>query len=59
MSNLWVTTPKWYDANQKVAEGFNVMWQEGVNAWYADKEGIIKAYPDLFTTKNQARSTGT
>ena len=54
MSNLWVTTPKWYDANQKVAEGFNVMWQEGVNAWYANKETIVKAYPDLFTTKNQA-----
>ena len=54
MSNLWVTTPAWYDANQKAAEGFNVMWQEGVNAWYANKETIVKAYPDLFTTKNQA-----
>ena len=54
MSNLWVTTPEWLDKNQKVAEGFNVMWQEGVNAWWADKELFIKAYPDLFTTANQA-----
>ena len=54
MSNLWVTTPEWLDKNQKVAEGFNVMWQEGVNAWWANKETIVKAYPDLFTTTNQA-----
>ena len=54
MSNLFVTTPDWLDKNKKVAEGFNVMWQEGVNAWWADKATFITAYPDLFTTKNQA-----
>ena len=53
MSNLWVTTPAWLDANPHAAEGFNLMWQEGVNAWFANKETIIKAYPDMFTTKNQ------
>ena len=47
--NLWVTTPEWLDKNPKAAEGFNLMWQEGVNAWYSDKESIIRAYPDLFT----------
>lgn len=52
--NLWVTTPKWLDANPKAAEGFNLMWQEGVNAWYGDKESIIRAYPDLFTTTSDA-----
>ena len=54
MSNLWVTTPEWLDTNLKVAEGFNVMWQEGVNAWFANKETIVAAYPDLFPTTNQA-----
>ena len=53
-SNLWVTTPAWLEANPKVAEGFNVMWQEGVNAWFANKKTIIQAYPDLFTTTNEA-----
>jgi ABC-type nitrate/sulfonate/bicarbonate transport system substrate-binding protein len=52
--NLWVTTPEWLEANPKAAEGFNLMWQEGVNAWYGDKEAIIRAYPDLFTTTNDA-----
>jgi len=52
--NLWVTTPEWLDANPKAAEGFNLMWQEGVNSWYGDKESIIRAYPDLFTTTNDA-----
>jgi ABC-type nitrate/sulfonate/bicarbonate transport system substrate-binding protein len=52
--NLWVTTPAWLDANAKAAEGFNLMWQEGVNGWYADKKTIIQAYPDLFTTTNEA-----
>ena len=54
MSNLWVTTPAWLDANPHAAEGFNLMWQEGVNAWWADKKTIIQAYPDMFTVKNQA-----
>ena len=53
-SNLFVTTPAWLEANPKIAEAFNVMWQEGVNAWFADKTAIIQAYPDLFTTTNQA-----
>jgi ABC-type nitrate/sulfonate/bicarbonate transport system substrate-binding protein len=48
--NLWVTTPAWLDANPHAAEGFNLMWQEGVNGWYANKKTIIEAYPDLFTT---------
>jgi ABC-type nitrate/sulfonate/bicarbonate transport system substrate-binding protein len=52
--NLWVTTPEWLDANPRAAEGFNLMWQEGVNSWYGDKESIIRAYPDLFTTTNDA-----
>ena len=52
--NLFVTTPEWLDANPKAAEGFNLMWQEGVNAWYGDKQSIIRAYPDLFTTTNDA-----
>ena len=52
--NLWVTTPEWLAKNPKAAEGFNLMWQEGVNSWYGDKEGIIRAYPDLFTTTNDA-----
>jgi len=51
--NLWVTTPEWLDANQHAAEGFNLMWQEGVNAWWADKRSIIVAYPDLFTTTSE------
>jgi hypothetical protein len=55
MSNLWVTTPEWLDKNPHAAEGFNLMWQEGVNAWWADKETIIKAYPDMFTVKDQAQ----
>jgi ABC-type nitrate/sulfonate/bicarbonate transport system substrate-binding protein len=53
-SNLWVTTPEWYNANKEVAQHFNVMWQEGVNAWWNDKAGIIQAYPDLFTVTNKA-----
>ena len=53
--NLWVTTPAWLDANPKAAEGFNLMWQEGVNAWWADKKTLIQAYPDMFTVKNQAQ----
>ena len=52
--NLFVTTPEWLDAHPKAAEGFNLMWQEGVNSWYGDKESIIRAYPDLFTTTNDA-----
>ena len=52
--NLWVTTPAWLDANPHAAEGFNLMWQEGVNGWYANKKTIIQAYPDLFTTTSEA-----
>jgi len=52
--NLWVTTPEWLDNNPHAAEGFNLMWQEGVNSWYGDKKGIITAYPDLFTTTSEA-----
>jgi hypothetical protein len=55
MSNLWVTTPAWLDANQHAAEGFNLMWQEGVNAWHANRKTIIQAYPDMFTVKDQAQ----
>ena len=40
------------DKNPKLCEGFNMMWQVGVNEYWADKKASILAYPDLYTVKN-------
>lgn len=52
MMNLFVGQKEWVQKNPKLAEGFNMMWQVGVNEYWADKKASILAYPDLYTVKN-------
>jgi hypothetical protein len=52
MMNLMVGQKEWVDQNPKLAEGFNMMWQVGVNEYWADKKASILAYPDLYTVQN-------
>jgi NMT1/THI5 like len=52
MMNLFVGQKEWVDKNPKLCEGFNMMWQVGVNEYWADKEASILAYPDLYTVQN-------
>ena len=52
MINLFVGQKEWVDNNPKLVEGFNMMWQVGVNQYWADKKASILAYPDLYTVKN-------
>ncbi len=53
MMNLFVGQKKWVEENPKLCEGFNMMWQVGVNEYWADKQASITTYPDLYTVKNQ------
>lgn len=52
MMNLFVGQKDWVEQNPKLCEGFNMMWQVGVNEYWADKQASILAYPDLYTVKN-------
>ena len=52
MMNLMVGQKEWVDKNPTLAEGFLMMWQVGVNEYWADKQASILAYPDLYTVQN-------
>jgi NMT1/THI5 like len=52
MMNLMVGQKEWVDKNPYLCEGFNMMWQVGVNEYWADKQASIVAYPDLYTVQN-------
>jgi hypothetical protein len=53
MSNLFVATEAWYDANPEQAEAFLVLWQRGIDLWQRDKADIIARYPQHFSVESQ------
>lgn len=53
MSNLFVATEAWYDANPEQAKAFLVLWQRGIDLWQRDKADIVARYPQHFSVESQ------
>ncbi|HVR79807.1 MAG TPA: PhnD/SsuA/transferrin family substrate-binding protein [Acidimicrobiia bacterium] len=53
MSNLFIATEEFYDANPEVAAAFLVLWQRGIDAWSdpATQAEIIETYPQHFSVE--------
>jgi len=44
--NIFLSRKEWFDANPKAVEFFLAMWEEGIQSWKANKEDIIRLYPE-------------
>jgi hypothetical protein len=53
MSNLFVATEEWYDANPEQAAAFLVLWERGIKLWQENKAEIVEAYPQHFSVESQ------
>lgn len=47
-SNNFVATQDWYESNPEQVAFFLEIWQRGVEEWDANREEILRAYPDDF-----------
>jgi len=53
MSNLFVATEEWFDANPDQALAFLDLWQRGIELWQENKAEIIERYPQHFSVDSQ------
>lgn len=53
MSNLFVATESWYDANPEQAAAFLDLWQRGIDGWQENKAQIIRDYPQHFSVETE------
>lgn len=45
-SNVFLARREWYEQNQEAARCFLAMWEEGLKAWQANREDLIRLYPE-------------
>lgn len=54
LSNGFTSTKKFYDANPKAVQAFLALWERGLKEWNANKEKIVRTYPQHFSVKDEA-----
>jgi ABC-type nitrate/sulfonate/bicarbonate transport system substrate-binding protein len=46
--NLFLARREWFDAHPEEVQFFLAMWEEALQGWNADKEAIVRRYPEEF-----------
>ena len=54
MQNVFTATEEFYDAHPREIAFFLALWQDGIDAWHADSEAIIRDYPHHFNVEGDA-----
>jgi ABC-type nitrate/sulfonate/bicarbonate transport system substrate-binding protein len=44
--NIFLAKKEWFEANPKAIEFFLAVWEEGLQEWKANREFIIRSYPE-------------
>ena len=52
MSNLFTATESFFEAEPEAVKAFLALWQDGVEAWEANKADIIGTYPQHFAVES-------
>ena len=53
ISNLFVANEEWFDSHPDEAAAFLDLWQRGLDGWQANKEQIIRDYPQHFSVEDE------
>ena len=53
MSNLFVATEEWFNANPEEAAAFLELWERGIELWNENKEEIVGLYPQHFAAETE------